>query len=104
MGTQMPGLDSAAAAKVLGVPPQAVKVNTQMAGGGFGRRAIPTSDYVVEACQVAKAARAAGVDAPVRTLVEPRGRHQGRLLPARCTCTARRSASTRRATSWPGTT
>ncbi len=68
MGTQMPGLDSAAAAKVLGVAPQAIKVNTQMAGGGFGRRAIPTSDYVVEACQVAKAARAAGVDAPIRTL------------------------------------
>jgi isoquinoline 1-oxidoreductase beta subunit len=68
MGTQMPGLDTAAAAKVLGIQPQAVKVNTQMAGGGFGRRAIPTSDYVVEACQVAKAARAAGVNAPIRTL------------------------------------
>ena len=35
-----------------------------MAGGGFGRRAIPTSDYVVEACGIAKAARAA--DDPVR--------------------------------------
>jgi isoquinoline 1-oxidoreductase beta subunit len=64
----MPGLDGMAASKVLGIAPQAVKVNTQMAGGGFGRRAIPTSDYVVEACQVAKAARAAGLDAPVRTL------------------------------------
>jgi CO/xanthine dehydrogenase Mo-binding subunit len=39
-----------------------------MAGGGFGRRAIPTSDYVVEACGVAKAARTAGINAPVRTL------------------------------------
>jgi isoquinoline 1-oxidoreductase beta subunit len=68
MGTQMPGLDAAAAAKTLGVQPTAVKVNTQMAGGGFGRRAIATSDYVVEACQVAKAARAAGLNAPVRTL------------------------------------
>ena len=68
MGTQMPGLDAMAASKVLGVPPTAVKVNTQMAGGGFGRRAIATSDYVVEACQVAKAAKAAGLDAPVRTL------------------------------------
>ena len=68
MGTQMPGLDSTAAAGVLGLPPQAVKVHTQMAGGGFGRRAIPTSDYVVEACQVAKAARVAGLNAPVRTL------------------------------------
>ncbi len=68
MGTQMPGLDAGAAAQVLGVKPEAVKIHTQMAGGGFGRRAIPSSDYVVEACQVAKAARAAGLDAPVRTL------------------------------------
>lgn len=68
MGTQMPGLDAMAAAKVLGLQPQNVKVHTQMAGGGFGRRAIPTSDYVVEACGVAKAARAAGINAPVSTL------------------------------------
>jgi isoquinoline 1-oxidoreductase beta subunit len=68
MGTQMPGLDLMAASKVLGVAPQAIKVNVQMAGGGFGRRAIATSDYVVEACNVAKAARAAGISAPVRTL------------------------------------
>ncbi|MCG2594186.1 xanthine dehydrogenase family protein molybdopterin-binding subunit [Ramlibacter sp. XY19] len=68
MGTQMPGLDALAASRTLGVPPTAIKVNTQMAGGGFGRRAIPSSDYVVEACNVAKAARGAGVDAPVRTL------------------------------------
>ena len=68
MGTQMPGLDAMAAAKTLGLQPQNVKVNTQMAGGGFGRRAIPTSDYVVEACGIAKAARTAGITAPVRTL------------------------------------
>jgi isoquinoline 1-oxidoreductase beta subunit len=68
MGTQMPGLDAMAAAKTLGVAPQAVQVHTQMAGGGFGRRAIPTSDYVVEASNVAKAARAAGISGPVRTL------------------------------------
>jgi len=57
-----------AAAKVLGVPPQNVKVNVQMAGGGFGRRAVPTADYVVEACTVAKVALAAGVSAPIRVL------------------------------------
>ncbi len=68
MGTQMPGLDLMAASKTLGVAPQAIKVNVQMAGGGFGRRAIATSDYVVEACNVAKVARAAGIAAPVRTL------------------------------------
>ena len=68
LGSQMPGLDGLAASKVLGVPPQNVKVNVQMAGGGFGRRAIPSSDYVVEACAVAKAAQAAGISAAVRTL------------------------------------
>jgi len=68
LGSQMPGLDGFAASKVLGVPPQNVKVNVQMAGGGFGRRAIPSSDYVVEACTVAKAAQAAGITAPIRTL------------------------------------
>jgi isoquinoline 1-oxidoreductase beta subunit len=68
VGSQMPGLDGMAAAKVLGVPPQNVKVNVQMAGGGFGRRAIATSDYVAEACGVAKAAQVAGISAPIRTL------------------------------------
>ncbi|MBT9487298.1 MAG: xanthine dehydrogenase family protein molybdopterin-binding subunit [Rubrivivax sp.] len=67
VGSQMPGLDGQAAARVLGLPPEQVKVHVQMAGGGFGRRAIPSSDYVVEACGIAKAARAAGLDAPVRT-------------------------------------
>ncbi|MDE2429870.1 MAG: xanthine dehydrogenase family protein molybdopterin-binding subunit, partial [Burkholderiales bacterium] len=68
MGTQMPGLDGMAAAKVLGLPPANIQVHAQMAGGGFGRRAIPTSDYVAEACAVAKAAKTAGIDAPIRTL------------------------------------
>ncbi|MFZ6680391.1 molybdopterin cofactor-binding domain-containing protein [Undibacterium sp. Tian12W] len=68
MGTQMPGLDGFAAAKTLGLKPENIAVHTQYAGGGFGRRAIATSDYVVEACNVAKAAQTAGLDAPVRTL------------------------------------
>jgi isoquinoline 1-oxidoreductase beta subunit len=68
VGTQIPGIDAAAAARVLGLEPAQVKVDVQFAGGGFGRRATPTSDHVVEACQVAKAARAAGLEAPVRTV------------------------------------
>ena len=68
LGTQMPGFDGMAAAKVLGLAPKDVKVNVQMAGGGFGRRAVPTADYVVEACTVAKLAKAAGLDAPIRVL------------------------------------
>ena len=68
MGTQMPGFDATAASKTLGVPPQNVRVHVQMAGGGFGRRGIPSSDYVVEACTVAKAAQSVGIAAPIRTL------------------------------------
>ncbi len=68
MGSQMPGLDGRAAAGVLGLRPEQVKVNVQSAGGGFGRRGVPTSDYVVEACHISRAARAAGLDAPVRTV------------------------------------
>lgn len=68
VGTQMPGIDAAAAARVLGVKPENVAMEVQMAGGGFGRRAIITSDYVVEACTVAKAAQTAGLNVPVRTL------------------------------------
>ncbi len=67
-GSQCPGLDAAAVARVLGLKPEQVVVHVQMAGGGFGRRFSSTSDYVVEACEVAKAARAAGLNAPVRTL------------------------------------
>ena len=53
---------------MLGLKPEQVTVHVQMAGGGFGRRFVGTSDYVVEACEIAKAARAAGLNAPVRTL------------------------------------
>ena len=65
-GTQFPGVDGQAAARVFGLKPEQVKVHVQMAGGGFGRRAVGSSDYVVEACEIAKAARAAGFDVPVR--------------------------------------
>jgi len=68
VGTQCAGLDAAAAARALGLKPEQVMVHVQMAGGGFGRRFVGTSDYVVEACEIAKAARAAGLNAPVRLL------------------------------------
>lgn len=67
-GSQCPGLDGAAAARVLGIKPEQVEVHVQMAGGGFGRRFSSGSDFVVEACEIAKAARAAGLNVPVRTL------------------------------------
>jgi isoquinoline 1-oxidoreductase beta subunit len=67
-GSQCPGLDAAAVARVLGLKPEQVMVHVQMAGGGFGRRFSSTSDFVVEACEIAKAARAAGLNVPVRLL------------------------------------
>ena len=57
VGSQFQTVDQAAAAKVLGFEPSKVKLNTMLAGGGFGRRANPVSDYVVEACEIAKKAK-----------------------------------------------
>jgi isoquinoline 1-oxidoreductase subunit beta len=57
-GTQFETVDRANAAKVAGLPPEKVKINTTLLGGGFGRRANPLSDFVVEAVHVAKVAKA----------------------------------------------
>lgn len=54
-GSQFQTLDALAAAKAAGLTPDKVTLHTMMAGGGFGRRAVPTSDYIVEAVNVAKA-------------------------------------------------
>lgn len=54
-GTQMPGLDQGAAAKILGLKPEQIRVNTVFLGGGFGRRATPSSDFVSEAAHIVKA-------------------------------------------------
>src|SRR2546429_9214450 len=56
-------MDQMSAARMAGVAPENVFIHTQFLGGGFGRRATPTSDFVSEAVQVAKAA---GV--PVKTV------------------------------------
>ena len=64
-----PGLDGGRGARVLGVKPRAGEGATcrwRAAASAGASRA--TSDYVVEACEIAKAARAAGLNAPVRTL------------------------------------
>jgi len=57
-GTQFQTVDRASAARVAGLPAEKVKINTTYLGGGFGRRANPQSDFVVEAVHVAKAAGA----------------------------------------------
>jgi len=67
-GMQGPGLDAMAAAAVLGLKPEQVQAHVQMAGGGFGRRFSIGSDFVVEACHIAKAAKAAGLAVPIRTM------------------------------------
>ncbi len=54
VGSQFQTMDQQAAAKMLGIAPEKVRLNTMLAGGGFGRRANPASDYVVEACEIAK--------------------------------------------------
>lgn len=53
-GHQMPGLDLMAASQQLGLPPEKITIHTTYAGGSFGRRANKMSDYVVEACELAK--------------------------------------------------
>ncbi|HAD03548.1 MAG TPA: twin-arginine translocation pathway signal protein [Desulfuromonas sp.] len=54
-GSQMQTVDRDAAARVAGLQPEQVRLHTTFLGGGFGRRANPASDFVVEAVQVAKA-------------------------------------------------
>ncbi|MGD1876011.1 MAG: molybdopterin cofactor-binding domain-containing protein [Kiloniellaceae bacterium] len=64
-GAQIQTIDQAAAAAILGLEPQQVRIHTQLAGGSFGRRATPQADMVSAAVSVAQA-----IDgrAPVRLL------------------------------------
>jgi isoquinoline 1-oxidoreductase subunit beta len=55
-GSQFQTVDQANAAAAAGCRPEQVQLHTTYLGGGFGRRANSTSDYVVEAVQCAKAA------------------------------------------------
>jgi isoquinoline 1-oxidoreductase beta subunit len=54
VGTQMQTGDRNAAARILDLKPEQVKLHTTYLGGGFGRRANPASDFVSEAAQIAK--------------------------------------------------
>jgi len=53
VGSQFQTIDQQNAAKILALKPEQVKLNTVLAGGGFGRRANMVSDYIVEACVIA---------------------------------------------------
>lgn len=62
-GSQIPTVDQASAAAILGLQPAQVRVHTLFAGGSFGRRATPNADMVSEAVGIAKAI---GGRAPVK--------------------------------------
>jgi isoquinoline 1-oxidoreductase beta subunit len=62
-GSQFQTIDRAAAARVAGLKPEQITFETTFLGGGFGRRACPGSDFVVDAVQVAK-----GVGKPVKVI------------------------------------
>jgi isoquinoline 1-oxidoreductase subunit beta len=62
-GEQFQTIDQGAIAEVVGLKPEQVKINQLFAGGSFGRRANPASDYVREAAMIAKQIKGA---APVK--------------------------------------
>jgi len=62
-GCQGQSWDQAAVAKVFGLAPEHIKINTLLAGGSFGRRATFNSDYAVELANIVKAW---GKSAPVK--------------------------------------
>lgn len=51
-GAQFPGMDKATAAKIVGLDPSKVRLNTQITGGSFGRKAQFGSPYMQEAAAV----------------------------------------------------
>src|SRR2546427_4486951 len=53
-GSQFQTVDQAAIAEVLGLKPDQITFHTEMAGGGFGRRATPDSHVQREAAAIAK--------------------------------------------------
>ncbi|HWZ64286.1 MAG TPA: xanthine dehydrogenase family protein molybdopterin-binding subunit [Steroidobacteraceae bacterium] len=64
-GCQMQTADQAAAAAITGLKPEQVLIHTLAAGGTFGRRATPDSDFVSEVTSIA---RATGGKYPVRLI------------------------------------
>ncbi|MGZ8552437.1 MAG: xanthine dehydrogenase family protein molybdopterin-binding subunit [Chitinophagaceae bacterium] len=63
VGTQFQTADLMAASRITGLSPTKIKLHTTLLGGGFGRRAVLDSHFVVEAVQVSKA-----IQAPVKVV------------------------------------
>src|SRR5205807_9013892 len=64
-GCEFQSVDQANAAAAVGLKPEQVSINTLAAGGTFGRRANPESDYISEVASIAKAT---GGKYPVRLI------------------------------------
>jgi isoquinoline 1-oxidoreductase beta subunit len=62
-GTQYQTMDQRVGATITGLKPEQVFIHTTLLGGGFGRRANLTSDFVSDAVEVAK-----GEGVPVKTI------------------------------------
>ena len=62
-GSQVQTMDHGVIAKVFGVTPDKVQIETMLAGGTFGRRATPDSHFAAE---LAKVAKAIGPNRPVK--------------------------------------
>ena len=67
-GTQFQTIDQATVARILKVKPQQVRIHTMFAGGGFGRRATPTADYLADTARVMKVWLAAGRSEPLKVV------------------------------------
>src|SRR5205814_1465448 len=68
-GEQFQTVDQGSVAKTVGLSPQQVFLHQLFAGGSFGRRANPQSDYLVEAASIAKSLAAMGKGAAPIKLV-----------------------------------
>ncbi|HEY7818124.1 MAG TPA: molybdopterin cofactor-binding domain-containing protein, partial [Vicinamibacteria bacterium] len=62
-GTQYQTMDQKVGAAITGLKPEQIHVHTTLLGGGFGRRANLTSDFVADAIEVAK-----GEKVPIKTI------------------------------------
>ncbi|WP_163390601.1 xanthine dehydrogenase family protein molybdopterin-binding subunit [Enterovibrio norvegicus] len=56
-GAQLPTIDQFVAASILNIKTENIAINTVFAGGSFGRRANPQSDYVAETVMIANTQR-----------------------------------------------
>lgn len=62
-GAQLHTIDQQNVGRLLGLTPEQIEITSLMAGGSFGRRAVPTADYIIEAVEIARAAK---TDKPVK--------------------------------------